>query len=48
MSREEVAAKSRDLLASVLGKRRGERLIQTVWNIERLADVRQLRPLLRV
>jgi 2-methylcitrate dehydratase PrpD len=47
MSREEVAAKCRDLLAPVLGKRRAEQLIQTVWAIERVADLRRLRPLLR-
>jgi len=46
MSREEVAVKSLDLLAPVLGKRRADRLIQTVWNIERMKDSRQLRPLL--
>ncbi len=47
MSREEVAAKSRDLLAPVLGKRRAGLLIQTVWNIERVSDVTNLWPLLR-
>lgn len=47
MSREEVAAKSRDLLLPVLGARRTQRLIEIVWNIERVQDVRTLRPLLR-
>ena len=47
MSREEVAAKARDLLTPVLGKRRVQRLIDTVWRIERVPDVRALRPLLR-
>jgi hypothetical protein len=47
MSREEVAAKCRDLFTPVLGKRRAEALIQAVWNIERIADVRALRPFLR-
>ena len=47
MSREEVAVKCRDLFVPVLGKRRAEQLIQTVWTIERVADVRRLRPLLR-
>jgi 2-methylcitrate dehydratase PrpD len=47
MPRGEVAAKSRDLLVPVLGSRRTERLIDTVWNIERIGDVRGLRPLLR-
>jgi 2-methylcitrate dehydratase PrpD len=47
MSREEVAAKCRDLFTPVLGKRRAEALIQTVWALERVADARKLRPLLR-
>ena len=47
MSREEVAAKSRDLLLPVIGSRRTQRLIDTVWHIERMGDVRQLRPLLQ-
>ena len=47
MSREEVAAKCRDLFTPVIGLRRAERLIESVWRIERLADVRALRPLLR-
>ena len=46
MTREQVAQKSRDLLLPVIGARRTERLIQTVWAIERVADVRKLRPLL--
>jgi 2-methylcitrate dehydratase PrpD len=48
MSREQVAAKSRDLLEPVIGQRRSERLIETVWAIESLRDVRRLRRLLMV
>jgi len=47
MSREEVAAKCRDLFVPVLGKGRAEQLIQAVWAIERVSDIRRLRPLLR-
>ena len=47
MSREEVAAKGRELLAPVIGARRAEKLIATVWNIERVPDVTRLRPLLQ-
>lgn len=47
MSREEVAAKSRDLLAPVLGAGRAEALIDGIWNAERVVDVRKLRALLR-
>jgi 2-methylcitrate dehydratase PrpD len=48
MPRGEVAAKARDLLLPVIGQRRTARLIDTVWNIERLRDARALRPLLTV
>lgn len=48
MPRDEVAAKSRDLLVPVIGSRRTERLINAVWNIERIRDACQLRPLLQV
>lgn len=48
MPRAEVAAKARDLLRPVIGPRRTERLIDTVWNIERVRDARTLRPLLTV
>jgi len=47
MSRDEVAAKSRELLLPVIGARRTQRLIDTVWRIERVGDVRRLRPLLQ-
>ena len=47
MSRADVAAKARGLLAPVLGARRAKRLIETVCTIERVKDARQLRPLLR-
>jgi 2-methylcitrate dehydratase PrpD len=46
MSRAEVEAKSRDLLAPVLGPGRTQRLIDTVWKLERVRDMRRLRPLL--
>ena len=48
MPREEVAAKSRDLLLPVIGPRHTARLIDTIWNIERIRDARALRPLLAV
>jgi 2-methylcitrate dehydratase PrpD len=48
MPREEVAAKARDLLRPVIGARRTARLIDAVWNIEQVGDVRRLRPLLTV
>jgi 2-methylcitrate dehydratase PrpD len=46
MPRAEVDVKSYDLLAPVLGKARARRLCDTVWNLDKLPDVRKLRPLL--
>jgi 2-methylcitrate dehydratase PrpD len=47
MTRAEVEAKSFDLLAPVIGRSRARRLCGAVWRLERLADVRKLRPLLQ-
>jgi 2-methylcitrate dehydratase PrpD len=47
MTREEVDAKSYDLMAPVLGRGRARRLCDAVWNLDRLKDVRKLRPLLK-
>jgi len=47
MTRAEVDAKSFDLLAPVIGKTRARKLCDSVWNIEKLADARKLRPLLQ-
>ena len=46
MTRAEVDAKGYDLLAPVLGKARARKLCDAVWNLEKLRDVRKLRPLL--
>ncbi len=48
MPRTEVEAKARDLLLPIIGPRRTQRLIDVIWNIERLQDARALRPLLAV
>jgi 2-methylcitrate dehydratase PrpD len=47
MSRAEVIEKARDLIAPVLGQETSERLIDTVFAIESVSDVRALRPLLQ-
>jgi 2-methylcitrate dehydratase PrpD len=47
MARGEVVDKARDLLAPVVGRAKAERLIETVYGIEAVADVRELRPLLQ-
>ena len=47
MTRDEVDAKSYDLIAPVFGTVRARRLCDAVWNLEALKDVRKLRPLLQ-
>ena len=47
MTRAEVDAKSYDLMAPVIGRARARKLCDAVWGLERLGDVRKLRPLLR-
>jgi len=47
MSRAEVIEKARDLTAPVVGRETSERLIETVYAIEKVTDLRQLRPLLQ-
>jgi len=47
MTRVEVDEKCYDLMAPVLGKKRARSLIVKMWRIERVADTRALRPLLR-
>jgi 2-methylcitrate dehydratase PrpD len=46
MSRAEVDVKSYDLIAPVTGKARARRLCDALWNLEKLRDIRKLRPLL--
>jgi 2-methylcitrate dehydratase PrpD len=48
MSQAEVIDKCRDLVAPILGPEKSARLIQTVFAIEAVADLRQLRPLLQL
>jgi 2-methylcitrate dehydratase PrpD len=47
MTRTEVIDKARDLTAPVLGREKSDRLIETVFAIETVADIRSLRPLLQ-
>jgi 2-methylcitrate dehydratase PrpD len=47
MARAEVVAKARDLIAPVVGREKADRLIETVYAIETLSNVRALRPLLQ-
>jgi 2-methylcitrate dehydratase PrpD len=48
MTREEVLAKSRDLITPVLGERKCSELIGKVMGLEDLRDIRELRPLLQL
>jgi len=47
MTRAEVDEKCYHLMAPILGSARARRLCDSVWSIEKLADARKLRPLLR-
>ncbi|HEX3371568.1 MAG TPA: MmgE/PrpD family protein [Candidatus Acidoferrales bacterium] len=47
MDREEVVAKARDLITPVLGAKKCETLIDKLLNLEKVKDVRELRPLLQ-
>ncbi len=46
MSREEMGNKCRDLMKPVLGEDRANELMDRVWNLERVKNVRELRALL--
>jgi 2-methylcitrate dehydratase PrpD len=48
MTRDEVVAKARDLINPVLGDKRGARLVEKVYALEQLRDIRELRPLLQL
>ncbi|MFC1965592.1 MmgE/PrpD family protein [Chloroflexota bacterium] len=46
MTTEEVEKKCWELLIPILGKNRSQQLIDKVWNLEKVSDIRHLRPLL--
>jgi len=48
MTRDEIEAKALDLMVPILGARRARSLCEAIWNLEQLADLRSLRPLLQV
>jgi len=48
MTRDEVDEKCFLLCAPVLGKQRARALVDAVWRLEQIKDVRALRPLLQV
>jgi 2-methylcitrate dehydratase PrpD len=47
MTRAEVDEKSYELMAPVLGKTRARKLCDVIWKLEKVRDLRVLRPLLR-
>jgi 2-methylcitrate dehydratase PrpD len=47
MSRPEVMEKARDLTAAILGREKSARLIDTIYAIETVTDIRNLQPLLQ-
>ena len=47
MSRDEVVAKARDLIDPVLGAETGAKLVDKIYALEQVKDVRELRPLLQ-
>jgi hypothetical protein len=48
MTRAEVDEKCFDLMAPIIGKVRARKLCDAVWMLEKIRDVRDLRPLWRV
>jgi hypothetical protein len=47
MTRDEVVAKARDLIAPILGTAKCSGLIEKVFHLETVSDIRELRPLLQ-
>ena len=48
MTREEILAKARDLVAPVLGAEKCSALLQKIFDLESVSDIRALRPLLQL
>ena len=47
MTRDEVVAKARDLIDPVLGDKKGAQLVETIYALEQVKDLAELRPLLQ-
>jgi 2-methylcitrate dehydratase PrpD len=47
MSRQELIAKATDLVAPVLGAAKCRKLVETIFGLERVADIRTLRPFMQ-
>jgi hypothetical protein len=47
MTRAEVDEKCHNLMAPVLGRKRARTLCDAIWNMNKIKDMRKLRPLLQ-
>jgi 2-methylcitrate dehydratase PrpD len=47
MTRDDIEAKSLDLIAPIVGKDNAGKLFKTVWSLEKVKDMGELRPLLQ-
>jgi hypothetical protein len=47
MTGDEIVAKAHDLIAPILGTAQGANLIERVLNMDRVKNIRELRPLLQ-
>ena len=47
MTRSDVELKSLDLMVPILGRAKSQKLIKTIWSLEKVKDMKQLRPLLQ-
>ena len=47
MTSDEVRAKARDLMTPVLGRASTSKLIEQIFGLEKVTDIRELRPLLQ-
>ena len=48
MTRDEIVAKARDLISPILGEAKCANLIEKMLNLERVKNIRELRPLLQL
>jgi hypothetical protein len=48
MTRDEILAKARDLVTPVLGAEKCSALLLKIFDLESVADIRELRPLLQL
>jgi 2-methylcitrate dehydratase PrpD len=48
MTRDEILAKARDLITPVLGAEKCSALLQKIFGLESVSDIRELRPLLQL